>query len=278
MDQCAVKYLEPTNSAVVTRDASGIAVKALTYLDDWGISTTNFDTADGKLIIKTAVIQNLLAQTIVLTGAMYILDSTSTNGVRINGSGVLVGNATQYVDITSSGIAIKGGGQENKLTSSGMEILIGGVSKVLITSSTMSVANGFQVNGGGSAIYFEVLSSAIDLKRLAKVHEGFEHVAGGVTIATGSKSDWRTALGLKGAAILDVGTGSGDVAAGNHNHSGVYAAASHTHSYDDISCSGKFKSPGYQTEAIALSGITTAGWVPAYDCSGNYIGKIPVFA
>ena len=58
---------------------------------------------------------------------------------------------------------------------------------------------------------------------------------------------------------------------------GVYAAASHSHSYDDISCSGKFKSPGYQTEAIALSGITTIGWVPAYDCSGNYIGKIPVF-
>lgn len=32
-----------------------------------------------------------------------------------------------------------------------------------------------------------------------------------------------------------------------------------------------------KAEAIALSGITTTGWVPCYDGSGNYIGKIPVF-
>lgn len=193
--------LEPTNTTLITRTASGIALLPIQdYISDWGFGTNDFDKADGKLIVKTALISKLLTQTIVLTGEMYVLDSTSTNGVRVNASGVLVGNSSQYVDIQSSGISIKGGGQENKLTSSGMEILIGGSSKVLITSSTMSVATGLQVNSG-STIYFEVLASVIDCRVNTKFHAGFEYVAGGVTIPSGSRSDWRTAIGLTTATL-----------------------------------------------------------------------------
>lgn len=53
------------------------------------------------------------------------------------------------------------------------------------------------------------------------------------------KSDWNATAGtdaeilnkptLGGAAAKDVGTGSNQVAAGNHNHSGVYAPKSHAH-------------------------------------------------
>lgn len=58
------------------------------------------------------------------------------------------------------------------------------------------------------------------------------------------KSDWNAAVGtdaeilnkptLGAAAAKDVGTDSNQVAAGNHNHSGVYAPASHTHDQADI--------------------------------------------
>ena len=38
-------------------------------------------------------------------------------------------------------------------------------------------------------------------------------------------ANWRSGLGLAGAALLDVGTTAGTVAAGDHNHSGVYEVA-----------------------------------------------------
>lgn len=48
----------------------------------------------------------------------------------------------------------------------------------------------------------------------------------------------RTLLELGGAALLNVGTGAGTAAAGDHLHTGVYAAAAHNHALGDITQSG----------------------------------------
>lgn len=48
----------------------------------------------------------------------------------------------------------------------------------------------------------------------------------------------RTNLGLGNSATKDVGTGAAQVAAGNHNHSGVYSTVGHTHSLADITDEG----------------------------------------
>ena len=65
------------------------------------------------------------------------------------------------------------------------------------------------------------------------------HVKSDVTDLTNVKPDWSAASGmdaeilnkptLGSAAAKDVGTGSNQVAAGNHNHAGVYAETAHAH-------------------------------------------------
>ena len=48
----------------------------------------------------------------------------------------------------------------------------------------------------------------------------------------------RALLELGGAALLNIGTAAGTAAAGDHNHTGVYAAAAHNHALGDITQSG----------------------------------------
>ena len=49
---------------------------------------------------------------------------------------------------------------------------------------------------------------------------------------------------------VSVGTGSNQVAAGNHNHNGVYAPASHTHTWSEVTGKPTF-------HAVATSGSYT---------------------
>lgn len=91
----------------------------------------------------------------------------------------------------------------------------------------------------------------------------------------------RTNLGLGDSATLDVGTGSGDVAAGNHNHTGTYANASHTHAGSDVNTgtvpiaqiptgtSGTTVSLGNHTHAETSSNLTMGTNIQGWPSSGT---------
>ena len=80
--------------------------------------------------------------------------------------------------------------------------------------------------------------------------------AGSDAIVAVSAATARTNLGLGGAALLAVGTGAGDVAAGNHLHTGTYQPAGSYQASD--------------AELTAIAGLTSAAdQVPYFTGSGT---------
>ena len=96
--------------------------------------------------------------------------------------------------------------------------------------------------------------------------------AGRALLTAADVSAQRTALALGSAATKNVGTGSTEVAAGDHSHSGVYATASHTHELADLAATGIAAS-----KVLTSDGDGTASWQDAAgsgevrsDVSGSY--------
>lgn len=140
----------------------------------------------------------------------------SASGVAVVGPGGSVGvtntaiqlvSGSNVVEVTSSGMTLTGGGQQVTLTSSGITI---GTGSTAITVSGTGASMG-PLAAGNTTV--GTLTAAND----AAFVQGFTHV--GSTVSLNNPTNWRTALQLKGAATADIGTGSSDVAAGNHTHS-----------------------------------------------------------
>ena len=82
--------------------------------------------------------------------------------------------------------------------------------------------------------------------------------AGRALLTASTVENQRTALALGSAATKNVGTGSTDVAAGDHTHSGVYATASHTHELDALAATGAASG-----KVLTSDGDGTASWQDA---------------
>ena len=80
--------------------------------------------------------------------------------------------------------------------------------------------------------------------------------AGRTLLTASTVAAQRTALELGTSATKNVGAGSAEVAAGDHTHSGVYAAASHNHSATDIT-SGTLNNARVNFASPSAIGSTT---------------------
>lgn len=299
VDQAVFTYLEPV-AGPVTRDASGvnltldgdalvvsggaITTVAAGILAKLGISD-QFKKEDGVLKVNAIAVNYLAAGTAVFTGTAVFQGGVSGPSVTISSSGVTIANGTNQFSVSATAATMTSGIYTASLTADTFSAPIIEASQTMraglgiYTGSDLS-GNRLTPSGGLTVVVGDI--------KLNTTGSFIAYAGSSVSIDSSIRSTWRTQLGLGNSATKDVGTGSTNVAAGDHNHTGVYAAASHNHdssyaaashghTYDDISSSGKFKGPGYTTEAIDLSTITTAGWVPCYDSGGSYIGKIPVF-
>lgn len=247
VDQAVFTYLEPT-AGPVTRTASGVNL---------ALDSSSLVVADGAvttvalgILTKLGISDQFTKAGNILTcyalGVNYLVAGTAlfTNVARFERS------SGGYVEISSSYVTIYAPGQGYCIFSTNSlipSLAVGAESNYSLTANVNGVNIWKPISFfSGSDPYFQ------------------------------DPAEWRTALALGNSATKNTGTTSGTVATGDHNHSGVYAAASHTHSYNDVG-GGRVKYPESFTEAIALSGITTTGWVPCYDASGTYLGKIPYF-
>lgn len=167
---------------------------ALTYLSKWGLSSDDFDTSLGNVIIKNAVIARLLAQTITVTGDMTIS----------RGSGA-------SLKLTSSSIVLDFLVADVILNQDGIQCYKGMFSGEVAATSYRADGIQFAYRHGTSGITLEA--------NRVTCSGTFTH--SGSTVSITSASAWRSALGLV------IGT---DVAAQSHNHDSAYAAASHNHS------------------------------------------------
>jgi len=194
---------------------------ALTYLDKWGLSTNNFGTSGGNVILNYGIIDTLLSRSITLSGEMLILDGTSANQVRLNSSGVLIGSSSQYVDITSTGITIKGGGSTAYLDANGLRSTEIVAQRIVLQAGASGTGTSYAVFSTSGILLDEgiVTYGTIYCNNeitCAKVVTGdvkcdgtFTHTSGnGVSLSATAKANWRTALGLSTATIsyLDHGT------------------------------------------------------------------------
>ncbi len=87
--------------------------------------------------------------------------------------------------------------------------------------------------------------------------------AGRALLTAADVAAQRTALALGGAAVLNVGTSSGTVAAGDHAHSGVYADASHTHAPSALTAGGATSGQVLTWDGTAWAPATPAAGTPA---------------
>jgi hypothetical protein len=166
---------------------------ALTYLSKWGLSGDDFDTSLGNVIIKTAVMDRLLARSATITSDLTITRSSSGGVVTINGDGVTVSKGTSSVAVGSSSVAITGGGTTATISSTGLSI------NTVITDAV--------------SVYYSLLEKhRLDYNGVV-LYGPFNHT--GTTVSLSSPSTWRSALGLV------IGT---NVAAESHNHDAAYAA------------------------------------------------------
>ena len=89
----------------------------------------------------------------------------------------------------------------------------------------------------------------------------------------------RSTLGLKGAAILDVGTASGTVAAGNHTHTGVYSAYDHNH--DSVYIGKSIGTAKGDLITFSASGVPVVlhvgatGYIPTAQADGSIAWAAP---
>ena len=114
-------------------------------------------------------------------------------------------------------------------------------------------------SGGGSGEYLKYSSSGTavwDGLSGSDVDSGIVSASYGGTGVT-SVNDFKTTLGLGNAAYTDLGTGSGDAAYGNHNHSGTYATVSGTTSNGVMTHSGSGVALNTESNLLYDGGVLT---------------------
>lgn len=266
--------------------------------------------AVNKLLAGTALFTGAVAFTNSTSGASMGISSSGvaiTDGgtklVTLDSSGAVISNGSNNVTIGSSSIVVSAGGGSLTVSSGGVSAAYIGAATIVATSAlTMDDLTTTYFAASPSAVYarnFSVTSWSnvtTTLNQLLPSQTGhggqFLSTDGGGTVSWQSGSggavssvfgrtgavvaasgDYSAAQisGLGGAAVLNVGTSAGTVAAGDHNHDTVYAPLIYTSTItvnDELyyldtnkitktSAAGTFTSADGKTITVADGAITS---------------------
>jgi hypothetical protein len=160
---------------------------ALTYLSKWGLSSADFEESLGNVIIKTAVMDRLLARSATITSDLTITRSGSGGAVTIDGSGVTISKTSgASMALTATTLFLDFNTADVTLSEDGISCNKG---------SFAGAVDGKSIKADGTTFADRYSSSGILLSAYAVTcGERFTH--SGSTVSLTSPSAWRTALNV----------------------------------------------------------------------------------